>query len=113
MCDQNDGVALSGEFLQQDATRAVAAMEKSTVGVVEEVKARLVKAGAKLSDMDGVRVSTKDGWWLLRASNTQPVLVARCEAADQAGLERLRNELKAALSASGIRLPDETSAGHH
>ena len=49
-------------------------------GVVEEVKARLKTAGAKFSDIDGVRVSTKDGWWLLRASNTQPVLVARCEA---------------------------------
>ena len=66
--------------------------------VVEEVKARLQKAGAKFSDIDGVRVSTKDGWWLLRASNTQPVLVARCEAADQAGLERLMAELKAALA---------------
>ena len=55
--------------------------------------------------------STKDGWWLLRASNTQPVLVARCEAADEAGLERLMAELKAALAASGVSLPDEASAG--
>jgi len=82
-------------------------------GVVEEVKARLKKAGAKFSDIDGVRVSTKDGWWLLRASNTQPVLVARCEAADQAGLDRLMVELKAALSASGVTLPDDAGSGHH
>ncbi|MEA2809055.1 MAG: phosphomannomutase [Rhodospirillaceae bacterium] len=81
--------------------------------VVEEVKAGLQKAGAKFSDIDGVRVSTSDGWWLLRASNTQPVLVARCEAADEAGLERLKSELKAALSASGVSLPDEAAAGHH
>jgi phosphomannomutase len=81
--------------------------------VVEEVKARLVKQGAKFSDIDGVRVSTRDGWWLLRASNTQPVLVARCEANDQAGLERLMGELKSALDASGVRLPDGSSAGHH
>jgi phosphomannomutase len=81
--------------------------------VVDEVKARLLKASAKLSDIDGVRVSTTDGWWLLRASNTQPVLVARCEAADEAGLERLKAALKAALSASGVSLPDEASAGHH
>ena len=54
-------------------------------GVVEEVKARLKKAGAKVTDIDGVRVSTKDGWWLLRASNTQPVLVARCEARRRGG----------------------------
>ncbi|MBM3648602.1 MAG: phosphomannomutase/phosphoglucomutase [Alphaproteobacteria bacterium] len=82
-------------------------------GVVEEVKARLQAARAKFSDIDGVRVSTKDGWWLLRASNTQPVLVARCEAADQAGLERLKGDLKAALSASGVSLPDDASGGHH
>jgi phosphomannomutase len=84
-------------------------------GVVEKVKARLQKEGAKFSDIDGVRVSTKDGWWLLRASNTQPVLVARCEAADDAGLERLKAELKGALAASGVELPDdvEAGAGHH
>ncbi len=81
--------------------------------IVDEVKARLLKAGATLSDIDGVRVSTKDGWWLLRASNTQPVLVARCEAADDAGLVRLMADLKGALSASGVSLPDEASAGHH
>ncbi|GEP53770.1 phosphoglucomutase/phosphomannomutase PgmG [Reyranella soli] len=82
-------------------------------GVVDEVKARLKTAGAKFSDIDGVRVSTKDGWWLLRASNTQPVLVARCEAADQAGLDRLMADLKAALSASGVTLPDDAGSGHH
>ena len=82
-------------------------------GVVEEVKARLKKAGAKFSDIDGVRVSTKDGWWLLRASNTQPVLVARCEAPDEAGLQRLMTDLKAALSASDVSLPDDAAGGHH
>ena len=83
--------------------------------VVDEVKARLQKAKANFSDIDGVRVLTKDGWWLLRASNTQPVLVARCEAADNAGLERLKTELKAALGASGVTLPDDVEAGgiHH
>ena len=81
--------------------------------VVEEVKARLKKVGAKLNDIDGVRVNTPDGWWLLRASNTQPVLVARCESANEAGLERLKADLKAALAASDVALPDEASAGHH
>ena len=81
--------------------------------VVEEVKGRLLAQGAKFSDIDGVRVSSKGGWWLLRASNTQPVLVARCEADDRAGLDRLMGELETALAASGVKLPDETSAGHH
>jgi len=82
-------------------------------GVVEKVKARLQKDGAKFSDIDGVRVSTGDGWWLLRASNTQPVLVARCEAADNAGLERLMVDLKSALAACGVELPDDAGSGHH
>ena len=46
-----------------------------------------------MSDIDGVRVQTDDGWWLLRASNTQAVLVARAEAASEAGLERLKQAL--------------------
>ncbi|WP_421997990.1 phosphoglucomutase/phosphomannomutase PgmG [Reyranella sp.] len=81
--------------------------------VVHEVKARLEKAGATFSGIDGVRVTTPDGWWLLRASNTQPVLVARCEGPDQAALDRLMADLKAALSASGVSLPDGADAGHH
>jgi len=71
-------------------------------GVVEEVKARLKAAGAKFSDIDGVRVSTKDGWWLLRASNTQDVLVARAEAADQSGLDRLVAQVDEQLAQSGV-----------
>ncbi len=73
--------------------------------VAEEVKGRLVKAGADFNDCDGVRVNTKDGWWLLRASNTQDVLVARCEAFDAPGLERLKADLFAQLSQSGINPP--------
>jgi len=51
-------------------------------------------------------VTTSDGWWLLRASNTQDVLVARCEAADQNALGRLKLELVAELEKSGIAAPD-------
>lgn len=71
--------------------------------VVDEVRDRLLAAGAKLNDTDGVRVSTSDGWWLLRASNTQDVLVARAEAKDEAGLERLVAEVDDQLAKSGIR----------
>jgi phosphomannomutase len=80
--------------------------------VVDEVKARLEETGATFSDIDGVRVSTPDGWWLLRASNTQAVLVARCEARDAAGLDRLKDAVKKALAASGVDMPDNPSAGH-
>ena len=71
--------------------------------VIDEVKARLRNAtGLSVDDIDGVRVTNGDGWWLLRASNTQPVLVGRCEAATEAGLAALRQELARQLTASGI-----------
>ncbi|MBU6420410.1 MAG: phosphomannomutase, partial [Proteobacteria bacterium] len=81
--------------------------------VVAEVAERLKESGAKVSDTDGVRVNTEDGWWLLRASNTQAVLVARAEASSEAGLGRLKSALAAQLSASGLA-PDFSapSAGH-
>jgi len=82
--------------------------------VVQEVAARLRAARADLNDIDGVRVLTPDGWWLLRASNTQAVLVARAEARDEAGLERLKAALVEQLLASGLEAPDFSgeNAGH-
>jgi phosphomannomutase len=71
--------------------------------VVQEVAARLAADGATVDKTDGVRVSTDDGWWLLRASNTQDVLVARAEAKDEAGLGRLTGAIDDQLAASGIK----------
>jgi phosphomannomutase len=82
--------------------------------VVQEVAERLSAEGAKVSATDGVRVLTPDGWWLLRASNTQAVLVARCEATTAAGLARLKAALVKQLAASGLGEPDFSGshAGH-
>ncbi len=82
--------------------------------VIDEVAARLRTEGAKVSETDGVRVLTDDGWWLLRASNTQAVLVARAEASTEAGLERLKAALVKQLEASGLPSPDFSGshAGH-
>ena len=74
--------------------------------VVREVRRRLHEAGAEMTDIDGVRVRTPDGWWLLRASNTQAVLVARAESSTEAGLSRLKRELSRQLAASSVTLPD-------
>ena len=74
--------------------------------VITEVKTRLTGAAADFSDVDGVRVNTPDGWWLLRASNTQPMLVARCESKDIGGLDRLKEGLKKQLSLSNVALPE-------
>jgi phosphomannomutase len=73
--------------------------------VVREVGERLRQAAAEMTEIDGVRVRTADGWWLLRASNTQDVLVARAESTTEDGLARLKIELAAQLAASGVALP--------
>ena len=75
--------------------------------VVGEVRDRLKADGATFDDIDGVRVTHKDGWWLLRASNTQAVLVARAEARDEAGLKSLKADIAKQLERSGIALPPE------
>ena len=79
--------------------------EARKFAVVDEVKARLQTAQAKVNDTDGVRVLTNDGWWLLRASNTQAVLVARAESQTEEGLARLKMQLADQLKASGVALP--------
>lgn len=80
----------------------VASSEERKFRIIEEVKARLQHLGAQVNDIDGVRVRTDEGWWLLRASNTQDVLVARAEATSEKGLEKLKGELSKQLEASGI-----------
>jgi phosphomannomutase len=70
--------------------------------IVDEIRDRLSGEGADVNDIDGVRVTVDGGWWLLRASNTQAVLVARCEAKDEEQLETLKTALRNALQASGI-----------
>jgi len=76
--------------------------ETRKFAVIDEVLARLSVEGADVNATDGARVNTADGWWLLRASNTQDVLVARAEASSEAGLERLMAQIDAQLAASGL-----------
>lgn len=76
--------------------------EARKFAVIDEVQARLAALGADVDATDGARVSTPDGWWLLRASNTQDVLVARAESTDQAGLDRLIAQIDEQLAASGL-----------
>ena len=73
--------------------------------VIDAVSERLKAGGADFSDVDGVRVKTADGWWLLRASNTQDVRVARCESSNEAGLTRLKAVLVDAVRAAGLEPP--------
>jgi phosphomannomutase len=80
--------------------------EARKFSIVDEVKERLRRRGAEMVDIDGVRVRTADGWWLLRASNTQAVVVVRAESSSEAGLDRLKRQLAAELAPSGLTLPE-------
>ena len=75
--------------------------------VVDEVRDRLQAVDAEVSTVDGVRVAAEGGWWLLRASNTQAVLVARCEAPDEEALGRLKTALIDQLALSGVEPPPD------
>jgi phosphomannomutase len=79
--------------------------EARKFAAVDEVRERLRQRGADLVDIDGVRVRTADGWWLMRASNTQAVVVVRAESPSEAGLARLKAQLAAELKPSGLALP--------
>jgi phosphomannomutase len=76
--------------------------ESRKFAIIDEVRDRLSADGAKVDATDGVRVSTSDGWWLLRASNTQDVLVARAESGERAGLDRLIAQIDDQLAKSGV-----------
>ncbi|HEY9514693.1 MAG TPA: phosphomannomutase/phosphoglucomutase [Gemmatimonadaceae bacterium] len=81
------------------------------VEVPEEIKFRLVDDAARhfgglhdVIDVDGVRVLYGDGWGLIRASNTQPVLVLRFEARTDERLRAIRHELESWLRSQGVRV---------
>jgi phosphomannomutase len=83
--------------------------ESRKFAVVEEVLERLEESGADINPVDGARVKTDDGWWLLRASNTQDVLVGRAEGRDRDALDRLIAQLDDQLAKSGV---ERTEAAH-
>jgi len=84
--------------------------ESRKFAAVDEVKERLSNTDADVNGTDGVRVNTADGWWLLRASNTQDVLVARAESDSEDGLKRLMAQIDEQLGLSGLERGE--SVGH-
>ncbi|WP_114521080.1 phosphomannomutase/phosphoglucomutase [Altererythrobacter sp. ZODW24] len=84
--------------------------ESRKFAAITEVEARLAASDLEVNGTDGVRVTTEDGWWLLRASNTQDVLVARAESDTEDGLERLVAQIDDQLAQSGIERGPQ--AGH-
>jgi phosphomannomutase/phosphoglucomutase len=81
------------------------------IDVPEEIKFDVVhravqhfRASHDVIDVDGARVLFGDGWGLIRASNTQPVLVARYEARTPERLAAIRGEMEAWLRSQGVRV---------
>ena len=76
--------------------------EEIKFGVVERA-AEYFASRYKVNTIDGVRIAFPDGWGLIRASNTGPVLVLRFEATSEAALERYRREVGDWLASQGVR----------
>ena len=71
---------------------------------MEKIRAHVLSGhdAADVNSIDGVRVRSGDGWWLIRASNTEAALVARAEAADRTALDRLLGDIETTLAAAGL-----------
>ncbi len=91
---------------QVDETRKFPAIDEVTDRLTNNPGPEVESVNAT----DGVRVTTADGWWLLRASNTQDVLVARAESDTEEGLERLIGQIDEQLALSGLERGE--SVGH-
>ncbi len=72
--------------------------------VVADIAKEFKAEGYRVIDVDGARVLFDNGWGLIRASNTQPVLVLRFEAKDEKGIEQLKGIFKEKLQKRGIQL---------
>ncbi|MBI5610511.1 MAG: phosphomannomutase/phosphoglucomutase [Deltaproteobacteria bacterium] len=100
----NDPRPLSQFLADVPATHATAELrldcpDEIKFAVVEAV-ARKYKQSHQVIDIDGVRVLFGDGWGLVRASNTGPVLVMRCEAESPERCDAIEAELRAAVRAA-------------
>lgn len=87
--------------------------DEQKFSIVDAVKQKLetsLSADEEIIDIDGIRYQNNSGWWLLRASNTQNLLVARCEAKNPADLEKLKIHLASLLEEQDITPPNELRA---
>lgn len=81
--------------------------EENKFQLIEDLKKLLKENSQDFNDIDGIRVTNNSGWWLIRASNTQSVLVARCEGNSPENLEELKENLRQKLEFCKLEIPDE------
>ncbi len=75
--------------------------EELKFAVVGRVTQRALAEKLDVTTIDGVRITYPDGWGLVRASNTQPVLVARCEGRTEEALSKIVKDMKKRLVEAG------------
>jgi phosphomannomutase/phosphoglucomutase len=68
------------------------------VEIVERIKKHFQNTPG-IVEIDGIRIPFKDGWALVRSSNTQPVIVLRFEATSEKSLQQIRDEVEPLLKA--------------
>lgn len=81
--------------------------EEQKFKIVDNLKRLLLQNNEKFIDIDGIRAFSDKGWWLIRASNTQSVLVARCEANSLEDLNEIKANLRQKLDFCNIKIPHE------
>jgi phosphomannomutase len=72
----------------------IACSEAEKISVIENLKQKLKVQNKQFLEIDGVRVTSTYGWWLVRASNTQSVLIVRAESKAEKDLSLLINEMQ-------------------
>ena len=72
--------------------------------IIKKIKNKLKKEKKKFIGIDGVRYVTKDGWWLARASNTENIIVARCESFSQNKLSKIKKSLRENLQKCNFKV---------
>jgi phosphomannomutase len=79
--------------------------EEQKFAIVDEIKHALQGlSNIIVNDIDGVRVESQSGWWLLRASNTEAMLNIRCEAESLRGLEEIKNQVNNMLAKFNLQI---------
>ena len=74
--------------------------------IIKKIHKEITAQYEDINLIDGVRVNLKNGWWLIRASNTQPAIILRCESNSQKGLLEILNKVSILLSNAGLEVKD-------
>ena len=101
--DTSRTIAVGNETQLRDAIRA-AIKESRKFEIVEQLTGSSAFDDATVTTIDGIRVDYADGWGLVRASNTGPVLTLRFEADDNDALTRIQGIFRSELQAINEQL---------